>query len=255
MALPLKGVTPAVCRGIDGSGVFGYYCKSAVGQMSSVNHQVVANRLTRDRLDSYLQATAGSVAAAIDLYDWNIRAGAALHEDLGRLEVLFRNAMDDALVRHGSARAWQNPWYRRGHLFQGRQKSRARVDISDARRRATRRGRPELHGKVIAELGFGFWRYLCSSQYLTSLWVPALASGFAQHPSPNDPQQIRADVEDRVQRLHLLRNRIAHHEPIHRRDLARDHDQLLEVVGWICSDSHSWVVAQSRTPAVLASRP
>ncbi len=201
--------------------------------MSSVNHQVVADRLTRDRLDSYLQATGGSVTLAIDLYDWNTLAGAALHEDLGRLEVLFRNAMDDALVRHGSARAWQSPWYRQGRLFQGRQKSRARVDISDARRRATRRGRPELHGKVIAELGFGFWRYLCSSQYLTSLWVPALASGFAQHPSPNDPQQIRTDVEDRVQPLHLLRNRIAHHEPIHRRDLARDHDQLLEVVGWI----------------------
>ena len=231
--------------------------------MSIVNYPVVARRLTRDRLASYLHATGGSVAAAIDLYDWNTLAGAALHEDLGRLEVLFRNAMDEALIRHGSAKGWRNPWYRQGHLFQGRQSSRTRDDISDARRRATRRGRAELHGKVIAELGFGFWRYLCSSQYLTSLWVPALASAFARHPSPNDPQRIRADVEDRVQRLHFLRNRIAHHEPIHhRRNLVRDHDQLLEVVGWIlevvgwiCSDSRSWVAARSRTPAVLASRP
>ena len=147
--------------------------------MSTLNHQVVARRLTRDRLDSYLQAVGGSVAAAIDLYDWNTRAGSALHEDLGRFEVLFRNAIDDALVRHGSAKGWQNPWYRQGHLFQGRQSYRTRADISEARRRATRRGRTEAHGKVIAELGFGFWRYLCGSQYLTSLWVPALASAFA----------------------------------------------------------------------------
>ena len=34
--LPLKGVTPAVCRGIDGSGVFKSECTPAVGQMSSV---------------------------------------------------------------------------------------------------------------------------------------------------------------------------------------------------------------------------
>jgi len=224
--------------------------------MSRVNHQVVADRLTRDRLASYLQATGGSVAAALDLYDWNTLVGAALHEDLGRLEVLFRNAMDDALVRLGSAEGWLNPWYRQRHLFQGRQSSRTRADISEARQRATRRGRAELHGKVVAELGFGFWRYLCASQYLTSLWVPALASAFARHPSPSDPYRIRADVEERIQRLHFLRNRIAHHEPIHnRRNLVRDHEQLLEVVGWICSDSRSWVAARSRTPAVLASRP
>ncbi len=88
-----------------------------MGQLSSVNHQVVADRLTRERLDSYLLATGGNVENAIDLYDWNTRAGAALHEDLGRLEVLFRNAMDDALVRYGSAQGWQNPWYRQGHLL------------------------------------------------------------------------------------------------------------------------------------------
>lgn len=222
--------------------------------MSSVNYQVVAHRLTQDRLASYLQATGGNLGSAIDLYDWNTLAAGALHEDLGRLEVLFRNAMDDALVRLGSAEGWPRAWYRQGHLF-GRESSQTREVISNARRRATRPGQPEAHGRVIAELGFGFWRYLCSPRYLTSLWVPALASAFARHPSPNDPHRIRADVEDRIQRLHYLRNRIAHHEPIHRRVLACDHRQLLEVVGWICSDSRSWVAARSRTPAVLASPP
>ena len=251
----LKGVTPAVCRGIDGSGAFENKYTPAVRQISTINHPAIANRLTRHRLNSYLQATGGSEAAAIDLYDWNTLASAALHEDLGRLEVLVRNAMDEALVRLGSAKGWQDPWYRQKHLFQGRQSSQTRAVISDARRRATGRGQPEEHGKVIAALGFGFWRYLCGPQYLTSLWVPALASAFARHPPPNDPQQIRVDVNDRIQRLHFLRNRIAHHEPIHQRNLAGDHDQLLEVVGWICSDSRFWVAARSRTPAVLAARP
>ena len=94
---------------------------------------------------------------------------------------------------------------------------------SGHRRRATRRGkRSEVHGKVIAELGFGFWRYLYEPPYLTSLQVPA----FALHPSESNPPQVRSDVADRMQRLHFLPNRIAHHEPIHRRDLAGDSAHL-----------------------------
>ena len=57
--------------------------------MSSINYQVVADRLTVSQLRSFLQTTGGDIEAAIDLYDWNTRVGAALHEDLGRLEVLF----------------------------------------------------------------------------------------------------------------------------------------------------------------------
>ncbi|MDE0376174.1 MAG: hypothetical protein OXK16_09455 [bacterium] len=224
--------------------------------MSRVNYQKVANRLTRDRLASYLNATGGSLGYAIDLYDWNTLAGGALHEDLGRLEVVFRNAIDNALIRHGRDQGWQTTWYRRTELFPGQLASRARVDVDRARQRATQGGRhPEVHGKVIAELGFGFWRYLCEPPYHTSLWVPALTAAFPLHPSTPNTRRVRAEVADRMQRLHFLRNRIAHHEPIHRRDLARDHAQLLEVVGWICSDSRTWVAARSRTPSVLAARP
>ncbi len=69
------------------------------------------------------------------------------------------------------------------------------------------------------------------------------------------PWRVRADVEARMKRQHFLRNRIAHHEPIHERDLASDHRELLEVVGWICADSRAWVESASRTPTVLSNRP
>ena len=85
--------------------------------------------------------------------------------------------------------------------------------------------------------------------------VPAFAPAFVRHPSASNPRRVRSDVADRMQRLHFLRNRIAHHEPIHRRNLARDHAQLLEPVGWMCSNSRDWIAATSRTPAVVAARP
>ena len=224
--------------------------------MSTINHQVIADRLTRNRLRSYLQTTHDHLATAIERYDWNARVGAALQEDLGRLEVIFRNAIDEALVNYGSSHGWQRVWYERKGLFPGGKTYPAVANIAKARQRATNRWtRPESHGRVIAALGFGFWRYLCEPHHFTSLWVPALASVFAQHPSRGNPRQIRADVADRMQRLHFLRNRIAHHEPIHQRNLARDHAQLLEVVGWICPDSHTWVAVRSQTPTVIATRP
>ncbi|WP_419839149.1 hypothetical protein [Candidatus Poriferisodalis sp.] len=224
--------------------------------MSIINFQEVAVRLTASRLESYLQASDGEIEAAVRLYDWNANAAGALHEDLGRLEVIFRNTVDNALSAYGTAAGWPDVWYRQTRLFPGRHARRAREDIAAARQRATRRGRrAEVRGRVIAELNFGFWRYLCEPPYLTSLWVPAVASAFPLHPSARHPEQVRADVADRMQRLHFLRNRIAHHEPIHRRDLSRDHGQLLELVGWMCSESRYWIAATSRTPQVIAARP
>ena len=221
--------------------------------MSTINHAVIASRLTAERLRSYT-ASAHDLPGAIRLYDWNTAISGALHEDLGRLEVVFRNALDTALVRHATARNWPTTWYRRSQLFPGKPGRRPLAVVAEARQRATRGGLAELHGKVIAELPFGFWRYLCKGAYLTSLWVPALAAAFPLHPTSNDARSVRHDVDDRIQRLHYLRNRIAHHEPIHQRDLRRDHEQLLELTGWICSDSHAWMVEVTRTAGVLGRR-
>ena len=226
--------------------------------MSTFDHRVIAARLTRGRLASYLGATDGDVRAAIELYGWNTLVGASFLEDLGRLEVVFRNAVDAALIAYGTAQDWPQVWYRRSQLFRGEHGPQARTwaNIEIARQRAAgQRDRQEIHGKVIAELSFGFWRFLCTRSYLTSLWVPAIAAAFPQHPSSGNPRRVRADVEGRMRRLYFLRNRIAHHEPIHQRDLARDHAEVLELIGWICPECRAWAEAVSRTPGVIGTRP
>lgn len=223
--------------------------------MSTVNPEAIAQRLTRGRLTSYLQATGEDLSAALELYDWNASVSGALHEDIGRLEVVFRNAIDEALVAYGEAKGWPAVWYRRTELFPGRHGARALGDLNKARNRAGRRGRPEVHGKVIAELSLGFWRYLCTPAYLTSMWVPALTQAFPEHPGVDDPRDVREGVSDRIQRIHFLRNRVAHYEPIHQRDLDHDVRSIEELAGWICPDTRSWVVGLSRTRDLIAERP
>ena len=223
--------------------------------MSTINHEAVARRLTRERLRTYLAASDGDLERALALYDWNARVGGALHEDIGRLEVVFRNAIDEALLVYGAAQGWPTAWYQRRELFPGKHGARALDDIKTARVRATRRGVAEVHGKVIAELSFGFWRFLCTTPYLTSLWVPALGDAFPNHPDHGDPRAVRQAVDDRIQRVHFLRNRVAHYEPVHHRNLRRDLESITQLTGWISADTQAWIVGASRTARVIKDHP
>ena len=215
--------------------------------------RVVAERLTLGRLGSYLAATADDVPLAMRLYEWNGAVAGALLPTVGAAEVIVRNAIDERL-RGWSRSAGAGPrWFTALPLDQ-----RGEADVAKAIARATRWGaRPEVHGQVLAELSLslslGFWRYLVSSRYLTSLWVPLLAAAFPQGPA--DLRTRRAAVELRLDRMLFVRNRVAHHEPVHRRDLLADLRAAVELVAWICPDSAAWLTATSRVAAVVAQRP
>ena len=64
---------------------------------------------------------------------------------------------------------------------------------------------------------------------------------------------MRRDDHDALRDLHLLRNRIAHHEPIHNRPLFELHAVALTTAGWICPTTRRWIAARSRVPALLAA--
>jgi hypothetical protein len=121
-----------------------------------------------------LSASSGDLGKALSLYKWNTRAAGAVIQTAALAEVLVRNALDRQLAVWAAKRSDNRSWIDLVPVdLQGAH------DISEARARATRHGRtPEVHGKVVAELSFGFWRYLTASRYLTSLWIPALAPAF-----------------------------------------------------------------------------
>ena len=207
---------------------------------------VVEGLLTAERLSSYLAAAGGDLAGALALYEWNMDVAAAVLTTTGMVEVLVRNAFDSQLLRWAGRRG-ASEWFDIVPLD-----DQGRHDLRTARARASRRG-PEVHGRVVAELTFGFWRYLTASRYLTSLWVPATAAAFP-HGSA-DLRSRRREVEERLQRVHFVRNRAAHHEPVHRRDLTRDLAAAVDLSAWLSPDAAAWVTARSRMRAVIDARP
>lgn len=209
--------------------------------------QVLEARLSRERLGPYRRTVGGDLDLAIELYEWNSAAAGAFFETLGHLEVLLRNALHDQLS------AWHTTGGHRGHWYDdpsGVLDTRRHADIAAARDRIRRGHGAETPGKLVAELNFGFWRFLLDRRYQTLLWAPALRRAF-----PHLHPQRRELVYSPVYELNRLRNRIAHHEPIHDRNLTDRHDDLLRITGFIDPATQAWLAARSRVPAVLQSRP
>ncbi len=203
--------------------------------------------ITTDRLRSYLAATP-DLSAALSLYEWNTRAAAAVMQTVSMAEVVVRNALDRELSSW-SAKRGALTWFDLAPLD-----DRGSHSLYEARLRATRHGRvPEVHGKVIAETSLGFWRYLAASRYLTSLWVPALHRAFPHGPS--DLRDRRREVEAILDRIGFVRNRAAHHEPLHHRDLTSDYERAVLIGSWISPDAGAWIKARSTLPRTVMKRP
>jgi len=206
---------------------------------------LVQRHLSPARLSTYRAATAGDLGAALTLYRWNAAMSAALWESIGHAEVVLRNAAHDALSARHSARGRAGQWYDdpAGELDQH-----AHEDITKALRRSPAGPNPPA-GKVIAELSFGFWRYLLARRYTALLW-PALRPAF-----PHLAGSDRRTLELPVTNVHRLRNRVAHHEPVIAESIPARYDDILNIVGAVDPALRAWVDGDSRVPALLAQRP
>jgi hypothetical protein len=211
--------------------------------------------LSRPRFSVYLAAADSDRTRALALYEWNAQISAALLHDLAHLEVGLRNAYDAAL----SAR-WPGPphWTLAGETVFApvyRTRGRRRVDINDRPRDNLRHaivnaGGPTARpGKIVAELMFGFWRYLSSAAHEKTLWVPALHRAF---PRGTD----RAiHVDGPIGRLHDLRNRVAHHEPLLTTDISGRFADLIGLASRLDPQLGQHVRATSTVFGLLGTRP
>lgn len=205
----------------------------------------LARLLSQPRLDEYKKAVGGKLEPALQLYAWNLEVSAALYESLHYFEVAFRNTIDAALTAWAASLPGPSaPWYRHPGVPLHRASQKV---VREAIGRTTYGGRPELGGRVVAELSLGFWGGLLSNRYNRSLWAPCLRTAF--------PTSRRNTLHDAVDELRRLRNRIAHHEPVHGRDLVEDYRILLDTAERVSPRLPWWIDTTSRVPAVLYRKP
>jgi hypothetical protein len=189
----------------------------------------IEKALSRKRLTRYMAMSNGDLAQAIELHRWNTSLGAALHFPMQTFELLFRNTLNDSLTsKFGSN--WYDVKFQ--HLELNSQKQ-----IEAAKDQLISQGRQATAPAVIAQFSFGFWLSLLAKRNETRFWVTTLHSSFPQ--APRSLQ--RAAIYNAVNDIRLLRNRIAHHEPIYNRNLSKDFQHLITVSSWLCPATADWI--------------
>jgi hypothetical protein len=206
------------------------------------------------RLAPYVEACRGDARKARRLYIWNIEVSAAFWGPISGVEIAFRNVVHQALAAH----IGRPDWWLDSSVHQA-DVAKAHEEESRLRRqRARNRNAPPLTtDDVVAALSFGFWSSIVTGPSnafeQNRYWHTCLHKAFPNwHYKPGE--QGRKAFVRRVERLRKFRNRVAHHEPLHHRDLAVDHDSLIAMATFIDNALGRFIHTHSRVPAVLARR-
>jgi hypothetical protein len=212
------------------------------------DERAIFEALSQDRLAPYVAEMGTTPGSALALYVWNARMSAAFFEEIHYLEVVLRNRLHEQLTRLDLQAGGTGDWQHRREWLSDE----AIEDLEKARARVERKGRTVAPGRVLTELSFGFWRYLLTSRYHRILWEPGLRFAF---PNLDQAMDRRREVEAAIASVYMLRNRIAHHEPILSRDLIADHEAICMAVAWMCGETSRWVEDCARVLDLTMRRP
>lgn len=183
-----------------------------------------AKRLVgRERFAPYLDSCGGDGKRALEVYVLNIKASARLFELIALAEVGLRNATVHELNRYPGG--WQAclrqnaPRLWAGALAAARSNTGRDINDSDLE---------------ISHLSFGFWKSLFAARFESRLWGPYL-----HNLTPRNQRLERSEYLSHLHRIHVMRNRIAHHESIIWSDLLATHTSVHRVIEWLDPQLHS----------------
>jgi hypothetical protein len=212
--------------------------------------QSFKDALSSPRIGTYEAATTGTpqLQSALALYAWNAQVSASMLAPLHFCEVIIRNAVADAIAAaHGPQWPWNG-----GFLLSLPDPSigyNPRKDLMSSRAGKT------TTGKVIPELKFVFWQTMFTRRFDACLWMPHLRTILPHADTSKTVAQLRARVYAELEQLRKLRNRIAHHEPIFKRNLADDLQRVHDLIACRCPITAAWMTQNQQVQALIAAKP
>ena len=194
-----------------------------------MTHENFEEALSLERFGRYLAWAADDRGQAIALYSLNTRLSECLYTPLQTLEVALRNRIHSVLTVTKGA-----DWYSdtAGVLLVAHQSD----QVAKAIEELARAGKPLTAGGVIASLTFSFWTSMFNKDYET-LWQQILYRIADSH-APKGLK--RKSFSGPLTPIRVLRNRIAHHEPILGWNLRKHHAQIIELIEWISRPAATW---------------
>lgn len=167
------------------------------------------NIMSPPRMSRYVHACGGDTRKAMTLYRLNLKLSQELFTIVSCFEVALRNAIDRHYsVIHGTD--WLRDSARPGGMFSNRQCGKTPYIIAEGERKLS----VYTHPKLVAEMDFGFWRYMFARHQFHS-GGQSLLSIFPSKPTSTIAINYNNSyIFSELEKVNTLRNRLAHHEPV-----------------------------------------
>ncbi len=162
------------------------------------------------RINRYLQASNGDTKKAMTLYRYNLHLSQEMFTIIGCFEVSLRNAIDNHFFKTLGSNWLKNSVQNNG-IFNNKHCYFTTYSINEAIKNLKHN---YTHNKLVAELGFGFWRYLFAQQQFNATGKNLLNIFPSKPTSSASNQYNNKYVFNQLAKINIARNRIAHHEPI-----------------------------------------
>lgn len=183
--------------------------------------------LSLERFARYVTWASGDRERALALYTLNTQVSEALYIALQTLEVSLRNRIHHVMtLSHGER------WFENSDLITIKHQS---AQVTDALTELKSSGKEASPGRVVAALSFSFWTTMFSPSY-EELWRSRLKNIATRE----GKSLVRKDFSRPLTQIRLLRNRIAHHEPILHWDLRKHHRALRDLTHWLSAPAFAW---------------
>ena len=125
-----------------------------------MNYEQFEALLSRPRLQRYLDAVQDKEKALL-LYAYNIQLSQQLFAVISMFEVILRNKINQCIQKHSNINNWLHQAVQKGGMFDTQSCKSSKDCIDEAISKLIKRNEDSrLHDKLLAELNFGFWRYL-----------------------------------------------------------------------------------------------
>jgi hypothetical protein len=165
--------------------------------------------MTPARMNRYLLACGGNTRKAMTLYRKNLQLTQEMFTVISCFEVALRNAID-AKVTPTLGNDWLRNAAMAGGVFDNPRCRLTRDNINDAIGKL----RVYSHYKLVAELGFGFWRFMFAQNQFNATGRILLRVFPSKPTSTPTIQYNNTYIFNQLAQLNDIRNRMAHHEPI-----------------------------------------
>lgn len=166
--------------------------------------------MSSPRMQRYCQACGNDTRKAMTLYRLNLKLSQESFTIISCFEIAIRNAID----KHYKD-IYGNDWLRNAQMAGGIfSVNRCRITRQIITSAYNKLGNQYTHNKLVAEMDFGFWRFLFAQPQFYAAGQSLLRAFPSKPTSTPVIQYNHTYVFNEMGKINKFRNRIAHHEPI-----------------------------------------